>query len=74
MSYFGSIDEARKDIMRTNPYTETIGETSPVLNGSENGGGMKGEGLNETLKRPRGLKIKQSAGAANMRRSYGVDG
>jgi len=74
MSYFGSIDEARKDIMRTNPYTETIGMTSPVMKGGMDGGGMKGEGMNETLKRPRGLKTKQSAGAANMRRSYGVDG
>ena len=75
MSYPGTLDECRKDIKRTNPYTETIGETSPVLNGSMDGGGMAEGGLKGmTLSRPRGLKIKQSEGSKNMRRSYGVDG
>lgn len=75
MSYFGSLDEARRDISRvecptvtpTDPHT-----TSPVLAGSGDGGGLDGSGMSGTLE-PRNYKVKQSAASGKMRRTYGLD-
>jgi hypothetical protein len=49
MSFPVGLDEARAYINRVQPDNPTAGETSKILSGSENGGGM-GEAMGMTLK------------------------
>jgi hypothetical protein len=75
MSFLGTREDAKRYIKEVECPTVTPSapnETSPVLKGGSDGGGLKGKGMDGVLT-PRNFTIKQSKASKNIRRTYGLD-